>query len=675
MKDEGRSLRRGGKLTLRCIRPLYAVLLILTLVSCRTTQRVPAAPGGAAPAPAPSGPFWGIAYGPYHADQSPRGERPLTVEQIRSDMPHLAVLAPRIRTYSVDGAHSQIPALAQEHGMTTWMGGWISRDKTRNDREIERLIASATQPGVEAVIVGNEVLYRNDQSTADLVAYMRRVRQAVPRHIPVAYADAGDLLVKRAPLLKGEIDIALANVHPYWGKVPVDQAAQSLLRTYQDLLAAYPGKRVVIGETGWPSAGLPRGPALPGEREELAYIRSLQSLSRQHPEMGCFYFDAFDEPYKRGGETLVEPYWGVYDTTGRTKPGLAPIIPDRAPLPGRLAALERAKANSHLILRNGKPFVGLDIGLDTDQRRRDWLKDRGDALEIAYPKGQEWGAVFIVAGKIVPDPEKRETRDYSGYASLVVDLRSLTPGEAVEVGVKAARDSGEGDEPKYPLKDLSTEWKEYHIPLAALRDASHPSSYFKSLYVVAEFVFTGPRANRILVRNIRYSREMPATNTHDVYVGRVLAKGYEMGVNTSEGLMGWVHDRKGSMECRYPEGQGWGAVFITAGKATDDEQKRRTRDLSGFRYLAIELRGGQGGESVAIGIKTATDPDDGSEPKFPVEGLTTTWKKIRIPLSTFATAYESWQERLRNAYVVCELVFEPDCPAETVSFRNIRFER
>jgi hypothetical protein len=129
------------------------------------------------------------------------------------------------------------------------------------------------------------------------------------------------------------------------------------------------------------------------------------------------------------------------------------------------------------------------------------------------------------------------------------------------------------------------------------------------------------------------------------------------------------------MQCDYPAGQDWGAVFITTYPLTGDVGKRKPKDFSAYGYLVLDLKGAQGGEPVSIGVKTHTDPDNGQEPKFVVRDLTTDWTTFQIPLSDLVREPSYPASRFNTLYIVCELVFESGTPAETVFFRNVRFEK
>jgi hypothetical protein len=138
-----------------------------------------------------------------------------------------------------------------------------------------------------------------------------------------------------------------------------------------------------------------------------------------------------------------------------------------------------------------------------------------------------------------------------------------------------------------------------------------------------------------------------------------------MGVDTSGERTGWVTDMDGYMRMAYPGDQDWGAVFITVGEPKDPP--RPGRDLSHYQTLSLELRGEDGGEQAWIGLKDNMDPDDGSETKIWVQGLSREWRTYLFPLSDFGTA------DVERLYVVIEFVFEPGTPAETVYFRNVQY--
>jgi hypothetical protein len=152
----------------------------------------------------------------------------------------------------------------------------------------------------------------------------------------------------------------------------------------------------------------------------------------------------------------------------------------------------------------------------------------------------------------------------------------------------------------------------------------------------------------------------------DVLSGVKLARGLDMGVDTSARRYDWVSptESKDAMRLAFPGDPAWGAVFITVGKPRDKD--RPGADYSGFGNLEVDLRGENGDESVDIGIKDRKQPDDGSERKLNVR-LTSTWKTYRLALQKFEGA------DLKQLYVVCEVVFG-EKPA-TVYLRSVRYTK
>ena len=66
------------------------------------------------------------------------------------------------------------------------------------------------------------------------------------------------------PELASAVDFIAAHVLPYWEGVSENAAVDQAIGIYDQLRRAYPGKRIVIAEFGWPSAGYNFRNANPG---------------------------------------------------------------------------------------------------------------------------------------------------------------------------------------------------------------------------------------------------------------------------------------------------------------------------------------------------------------------------------------------------------------------------
>lgn len=144
-----------------------------------------------------------------------------------------------------------------------------------------------------------------------------------------------------------------------------------------------------------------------------------------------------------------------------------------------------------------------------------------------------------------------------------------------------------------------------------------------------------------------------------------LSSGLDMGVDSSGGRRDWLEVKNGMMCMAYPSGQQWGVVFITVGPPS--QPPRAARDFSMYRSMVVEVRGANGGETVLVGLKDNTDPDDGSETKVRLPDLGVQWQTHKISLSRFRTV------DLARLYVPAEFVFE-GIPTE-ICVRKIEFLR
>ena len=114
----------------------------------------------------------GFAYSGYQANQSPLDRTYPNTAELAHDLKLLKKLTNRIRLYtSIE--NSEVVALADKEGISVIGGAWVSQDTDANEREIAALKEKINHyDNIEAAIVGNEVLLRNDLSIEDLIGYL-----------------------------------------------------------------------------------------------------------------------------------------------------------------------------------------------------------------------------------------------------------------------------------------------------------------------------------------------------------------------------------------------------------------------------------------------------------------------------------------------------------------------
>ncbi|MGH6876424.1 MAG: cellulose synthase, partial [Rhizomicrobium sp.] len=214
----------------------------------------------------------GIAYEPSH--QFARSEHHWTSpEQIDRDLRQIAQITGRVRTYTVADGLDRVPEIARRYGLTVSIGLWIGPDLEQNEREIETgiRVALANRRVVDRVFVGNEAIMFSYVSADQLNEYIRRVRAALPNRIKVSTAEPWSTWLLN-PEIGQYVDFITIHLLPYWEGVPIHGSLDSLRRFYADVQEEFPDKPIVIGESGWPSAGRADRGAEPSLANEAWYI-------------------------------------------------------------------------------------------------------------------------------------------------------------------------------------------------------------------------------------------------------------------------------------------------------------------------------------------------------------------------------------------------------------------
>jgi len=259
-----------------------------------------------------------VSYAPFRGDQTPFAAGiVISSEQIAADLVDLAKISKCVRTYSVENGLDKVPELASKVGLTVILGVWIGRDRLKNERLIETAIAlTKDYPGViTAIIVGSEVLLRGEMTTSDLRQTIRSVRALVS--IPVSYADVWEFW-QRYREISNDVDFVTIHILPYWEDFPVraKDAAAHVDDIRKRMALVFPGKEILIGETGWPSRGRMRDGALPSPINQASFISEILDRARQE-HYRVSLFEAYDEPWKRQWEGTVGGHWGLFDGEDR----------------------------------------------------------------------------------------------------------------------------------------------------------------------------------------------------------------------------------------------------------------------------------------------------------------------------------------------------------------------
>ena len=256
-----------------------------------------------------------LSYAPFEGAGHPDVDNIPNKEKIRADLKKLATMTKAIRLYSSTGGVELVPPIANEFGLKVTVGAWIDKNTDRNEREIAAALELAKRnSNVIGIVVGNETIYRGEQKVEDLLELIQRVKKQT--NVPVTTGEIWNIW-RDNPQLASGVDFIAAHILPYWENFTAQQAVDQAMYIYGLLRDTFPGKRIVIAEFGWPSAGYNLKNAFPGPFEQAWVLRNFVTRAEA---IGMDYniVEAIDQPWKffEGG---VGPYWGILDASREPK--------------------------------------------------------------------------------------------------------------------------------------------------------------------------------------------------------------------------------------------------------------------------------------------------------------------------------------------------------------------
>ncbi|KAL8872089.1 MAG: hypothetical protein Q9174_002219, partial [Haloplaca sp. 1 TL-2023] len=209
--------------------------------------------------------FPGVDYTPYATQYPDCMKWPPSQNNVTRDVAVLSQLTNSIRLYGTDCNQTEmvLHAIKQLDLTDTklWLGVWLDKNKTTNARGLASMNDILKRHGADpflGVVVGNEVLYREDMTPTELgnvLASVKKNMTALDIDLPLATSDLGDDWTAE---LASEVDVVMSNIHPFFaGKTP-DIAAAWTWNFWQDnnvVLTKGTNKKNVISEVGWPSEG------------------------------------------------------------------------------------------------------------------------------------------------------------------------------------------------------------------------------------------------------------------------------------------------------------------------------------------------------------------------------------------------------------------------------------
>ncbi|KAI6042559.1 glycoside hydrolase [Pisolithus marmoratus] len=269
--------------------------------------------------------FYGLAYTPLGSQLPDCGN---SLAEVIEDIQLMSQLTTRIRIYGADCNQSSL--VETKVDMTVYLGNYPDPNDNgtayeRQKGEIQTALQTYGADHVAGITVGNEFILNyvteagqtdpngpaGQQAAALLIPLINDTRSMLSEmglNLPVGTSDAGSYFNNE---VLGVVDYGMANVHPWFANVSIDDAATLLMLTVANSLTNKP--KMFIAETGWPTVCLMAPPEW-----QLILITScrlfVDTFVCQANKNGTGYF--FFEAVQYGG---VEGYWGLFDSNKNFK--------------------------------------------------------------------------------------------------------------------------------------------------------------------------------------------------------------------------------------------------------------------------------------------------------------------------------------------------------------------
>lgn len=265
----------------------------------------------------------GFAYSGFQVDQSPLEKKFPSTDELLKDLRILALYTDQIRTY---GAleNPEVVALANSVGLKVTAGAWLGPEAANNEREIKALLAKTElYNNIERLIIGNEVLLRNDLTVEELIAYLDAVKEQTD--LPISTAEPWHVWLKNPELVK-HVDFIAVHLLPYHEGLPVEEAVKYTIERYDELMHTFPRKKIVITEVGWPSRGPTIDASVASGVNQAHFVREFLAKTA-YLNYDYYLMEAFDQPWKVNIEGWAGAYWGMFDAERNPKYSLAGAVP------------------------------------------------------------------------------------------------------------------------------------------------------------------------------------------------------------------------------------------------------------------------------------------------------------------------------------------------------------
>jgi exo-beta-1,3-glucanase (GH17 family) len=142
--------------------------------------------------------------------------------------------------------------------------------------------------------------------------------------VKIAAADTYPQWMMMRPNLAAAVDLVIWHTYAWFAGADIANAYKLVSSRYDDMLAAYPAKAMLLGETGWPSQVDHMSmdmttTAVGSEANQARFYREALAGMRAR-NLPMWMFSAIDEKWKATtGEGEVGAHWGLFTSARQPK--------------------------------------------------------------------------------------------------------------------------------------------------------------------------------------------------------------------------------------------------------------------------------------------------------------------------------------------------------------------